>query len=137
MGRDGAGGMGRFLILVAVLFLGTRLGWMAAVDAAPMSDQLWYFQRAVGLLDGEGYSVGGRPTAFWPVGYPAFLAGLFAVTGPSLEAAKAANLALSAVALVFLRNGAPDLALTQFSVEALIVVLLTAVLLVLPLALPS
>ncbi|UEM02743.1 glycosyltransferase family 39 protein [Skermanella rosea] len=102
MRRDGAGGMSRFLILVAVLFLGTRLGWMTAVDAAPMSDQLWYFQRAVGLLDGQGYSVGGQPTAFWPVGYPAFLAGLFAVTGPSLEAAKAANLVLSAAALVFL-----------------------------------
>ena len=40
-------------------------------------------------------------------------------------------------ALVFMMNGAPDLALTQFAVESLIVVLLTLVLLVLPLDAPS
>jgi multicomponent Na+:H+ antiporter subunit A len=40
-------------------------------------------------------------------------------------------------ALVFLLNGAPDLALTQFAVESLVVVLLTAALLTLPLAAPS
>jgi multicomponent Na+:H+ antiporter subunit A len=39
-------------------------------------------------------------------------------------------------ALVFLVNGAPDLALTQFAVESLVVVLLTATLLALPLAAP-
>jgi len=39
-------------------------------------------------------------------------------------------------ALVFLMNGAPDLALTQFAVESLVVVLLTAALLALPLASP-
>ena len=38
--------------------------------------------------------------------------------------------------ITFAWFSAPDLALTQFSVEALIVVLLTAVLLVLPLAIP-
>ena len=74
---------------------------MLAVDAAPMSDQLWYFERAVGLLNGKGYAVQSQPTAFWPVGYPAFLAGLFAVFGPDIEVAKAANLVLSAVAMAF------------------------------------
>jgi multicomponent Na+:H+ antiporter subunit A len=39
-------------------------------------------------------------------------------------------------ALTFLLNGAPDLALTQFAVESLIVVLLTVALFVLPLAAP-
>jgi 4-amino-4-deoxy-L-arabinose transferase-like glycosyltransferase len=90
-----------FLLMIAALFLAPRIGWMLAVDAAPMSDQLWYFERAVGLLNGEGYAVQGQPTAFWPVGYPAFLAGLFAVFGPDIEAAKAANLVLSAVAMAF------------------------------------
>ncbi|UFN47925.1 DUF4040 domain-containing protein [Roseomonas sp. OT10] len=42
-----------------------------------------------------------------------------------------------ASALVFLLDGAPDLALTQFAVEALLVVLLAAVLLRLPLASPA
>jgi multicomponent Na+:H+ antiporter subunit A len=40
-------------------------------------------------------------------------------------------------ALTFMMNGAPDLALTQFAVESLVVVLLTVVLLVLPLQAPS
>jgi multicomponent Na+:H+ antiporter subunit A len=39
-------------------------------------------------------------------------------------------------ALTFLLNGAPDLALTQFAVESLIVVLLTVALFILPLAAP-
>ena len=91
----------RFFLIAALLFLAPRIGWMLAVDAAPMSDQLWYFERAVGMLNGEGYAVQGQPTAFWPIGYPAFLAGLFAVFGPSVEVAKAANLVLSGVAMVF------------------------------------
>ncbi|MDG2520701.1 proton-conducting transporter membrane subunit [Caulobacter segnis] len=41
-----------------------------------------------------------------------------------------------ALAITFMTNGAPDLALTQFTVETLIVVLLTAVLLAVPLANP-
>ena len=40
-------------------------------------------------------------------------------------------------ALTFLANGAPDLALTQFAVESLVVVLLTAALLAVPLAAPT
>ncbi|WP_347303034.1 hydrogen gas-evolving membrane-bound hydrogenase subunit E [Croceibacterium sp. TMG7-5b_MA50] len=39
-----------------------------------------------------------------------------------------------AIALTFMMNGAPDLALTQFAVEVLLVVLLTALLLAVPLA---
>ena len=48
----------------------------------------------------------------------------------------ATGLAGFAVAITFLMNGAPDLALTQFTVEALVVVLLTALLLAVPLASP-
>jgi len=40
------------------------------------------------------------------------------------------------IAITFMMNGAPDLALTQFTVEALLVVLLTALLLAVPLAAP-
>jgi len=42
-----------------------------------------------------------------------------------------------AIAITFLMNGAPDLALTQFTVEALLVVVLTALLLAVPLASPQ
>ncbi len=54
-----------------------------------------------------------------------------------LAAMIAAGLVGFSVALGFMFNGAPDLALTQFVVEALIVVLLTALLLAVPLVAPS
>ncbi len=54
-----------------------------------------------------------------------------------LAAMIAVGLAGLVAALTFMMNGAPDLALTQFAVESLLVVLLTVVLLVLPLRAPS
>lgn len=63
--------------------------------------------------------------------------GLAAARARSLLAAMiATGLAGLVAALTFLMNGAPDLALTQFAVESLLVVLLTAALLALPLAAP-
>ncbi|MBJ6120419.1 hydrogen gas-evolving membrane-bound hydrogenase subunit E [Sphingomonas mollis] len=64
----------------------------------------------------------------------------------ALAAARAKNLLTAmvavgltgfAVAITFMTNGAPDLAITQFAVEALIVVLLTALLLIVPLSVKS
>ncbi|WP_035486015.1 hydrogen gas-evolving membrane-bound hydrogenase subunit E [Geminicoccus roseus] len=81
----------------------------------------------------------------WPAGSPVqagSLAVLVIGVAGALAAARAhsllsgmlaVGLAGLAVALTFLMNGGPDLALTQFAVEALIVVLLTATLLALPL----
>lgn len=54
-----------------------------------------------------------------------------------LSAMIATGLTGFAIAITFMMNGAPDLALTQFTVEALLVVLLTALLLAVPLASPS
>ena len=54
-----------------------------------------------------------------------------------LAAMIATGLAGLVAALTFLVNGAPDLALTQFAVESLVVVLLTAALLALPLFAPT
>jgi multicomponent Na+:H+ antiporter subunit A len=62
---------------------------------------------------------------------------VFAARAQSLLAAMIGTGLVGLVAaLVFLMNGAPDLALTQFAVESLVVVLLTAALLPLPLAAP-
>ena len=63
--------------------------------------------------------------------------GLTACRARSLLAAMiATGVAGLVAALTFLINGAPDIALTQFAVESLVVVLLTAALLTLPLAAP-
>jgi hypothetical protein len=86
------------ICLAAALLL--RLGWILAVDARPIDDFSWYYDRAVGLAQGEGLTVKGVPTAYWPVGYPLMLAALFVVTGPSLLAAKLLNLLL-AMAIVW------------------------------------
>ncbi|MDP1028343.1 proton-conducting transporter membrane subunit [Sphingomonas sp. KR1UV-12] len=95
--------------------------------------------------------------ALWQAGAPLRLPGddpvrlaeaavaLVGVAG-ALAAARARNLLAAmiavgltgfAVAITFMLNGAPDLSITQFTVEALIVVLLTALLLVVPLDAPT
>lgn len=60
----------------------------------PISDFGWYFQRGQSIADGAGYSVNGVPTAYWPVGYPGFLAIIFSIFGDSLFLAKLANVIL-------------------------------------------
>lgn len=70
-----------------------RLVFMAAVNTMPVTDFWWYFERAVGIAQGEGYSVNGSPTAYWPVGYSGFLAPFLALK-PAVTVAKALNLLL-------------------------------------------
>lgn len=74
---------------------------------------------------------------------PAIVVGLMVAGGLAATRLRSLLAALVAVgvvgfgsALLFLLNGAPDLALTQFSVEALLVVILAALLLQLPLRPP-
>ena len=83
-------------IIVAVSVL-ARLPWVLIVHAVPTSDSYFYFLGAKSIAAGHGYSILGHPTAFFPVGWPGFLAGLFALTGPSYAAIEVLNLALWAV----------------------------------------
>lgn len=77
------------------VFIGTRLALLLFVPVEPSSDAMWYFSRAVNIVEHGSYSEGGFPTAYWPVGYPAFLALLFTFTGPHLAAVQFANLVLA------------------------------------------
>lgn len=77
-------------------FIGIRLALIVFVPVEPGSDALWYFNRASTLAEQGSYSENGLPTAFWPVGYPAFLALLFTFTGTHLAIAQFANLFLAA-----------------------------------------
>jgi len=107
----------------------------------------WLFAVALGLQERSRGAVLG---AFGPIalGHAASVALVVALVGlaGAVAAVRARSLLAAligtglvglVVALVFLVNGAPDLALTQFAVESLVVVLLTAALLTLPLAAPS
>ena len=69
-----------------------RVLWLALVPAVQAYDWLWYFQRGVDIAGGRGYAVEGIPTAYWPVGYPAFLGGVFYLFGPHVVAGQAANI---------------------------------------------
>lgn len=85
------------------------------------------------------------PGADTPLRLAEVLVGLTAAAGAVIAARTRTPLAAMvgvgltgfAIAITFLLNGAPDLALTQFTVEALLVVLLTALLLALPLRRPD
>lgn len=72
-----------------------RVVTLLAVPVVPTSDAAWYVARAIGIAAGEGYHEGPWRTAYWPVGFPAYLGAIFFVFGPHAIAAKIMNLVLS------------------------------------------
>lgn len=101
--------MGCFVLAFLV-----RLLWVSLIEISPVGDGTWYFRTALDLAEGRGYIAYDRafpldetntdmfagnpvPTAFWPVGYSAFLAGIFVLLGhvlPPLLLAKGSNIVL-------------------------------------------
>jgi 4-amino-4-deoxy-L-arabinose transferase-like glycosyltransferase len=79
---------------LGALSLAARLPWVVLVHSGPSSDSFFYYLGAKSIAAGHGYQILGHPTAFFPVGWPAFLAGIFLVAGPSFLAVKIANLVL-------------------------------------------
>ena len=89
-----------WLVLIVAAGLALRLTWTLAAQTAPVSDAAFYDGLAWRLAQGMGYATaGGTPTAFLPVGYPAFLAALYAVFGHSWTAAGIANALLGALSV--------------------------------------
>lgn len=91
-----------FVPLCFAVFVGIRLALVLLVPVEPSSDGAWYFGRAITIAEEGSYSENGRPTAYWPVGYPAFLSLLFTLTGPKLIAAQFANIFFAAVSFALL-----------------------------------
>ena len=77
------------LVVIVVVAFALRLGWVLAVRTGPPADfgvpgdQYSYYYYAREIADGRGYVsfVTGDPTAYYPIGFPAILAGLFWVVG--------------------------------------------------------
>lgn len=89
----------------ALAFLiASRLTLILSFDVAPTSDMGWYYSRALEILATGRYAEGGVATAYWPVGYPGFLAGLMASLGPSVRVGQLANLVLSVACLVLMHR---------------------------------
>jgi 4-amino-4-deoxy-L-arabinose transferase-like glycosyltransferase len=96
----------RALLGVALLAFALRAGWVALARLDPFEDDVFdatfYHVTATRLAAGQGYTrLGGAPTAVWPPGYPLLLAGVYAVSGGSVLAAKLANAAYGALAALF------------------------------------
>lgn len=93
----------RSLLWVALaLLVASRLTLIFMIDVQPTSDMGWYYQRAIDLVESGQYAEDGVPTAYWPVGYAAFLAGVMVLAGKSVLAGQLANLVLSLFCMLLL-----------------------------------
>ena len=90
------------MVLILLVAFCLRLGWVLAFQQPPGPDADSYDALGWRLATGQGY-VGddGKPTAYWPVGYPALLAVVYLVWGHSWLAAGVMN-AILGTAIVFL-----------------------------------
>ena len=90
-----------YLPTVIALAFAIRLCWILYFHPKPVSDFAFYFRGAESIVRGHGYTHFGRfVTAYFPIGYPLFLALLFWVSGVSITVALTANLVFSVVSLV-------------------------------------
>ena len=89
---------------ILAVALSARAGYLLAsgrLDAPPKWDERHYHTYAVNLLAGKGYTRDGTtPTSFWPPGYPAFLAGVYAVFGISPSAARIVQIAIDVLTVL-------------------------------------
>jgi 4-amino-4-deoxy-L-arabinose transferase-like glycosyltransferase len=101
-----------WLAAIFLLALVLRVTWAHFVDPSPadgrVDDAAVYHRMALSIKNGDGFQwedgfsgpPGGpfnmAPTAYWSVGYPAALAGVYAVTDSSVPAAKLFNALLGA-----------------------------------------
>jgi 4-amino-4-deoxy-L-arabinose transferase-like glycosyltransferase len=104
-GRRWAAGFAEARWVVPAIFAGgllLRLALILLLPQTPVSDGAFYFERAAEMAAGLGYQEEGHPTAFWPVGYPALLAGTMMLFGENLFGAMLLNLlaAAATIALV-------------------------------------
>ena len=83
-----------------VVGIALRLDWALTITPGLGSEARWYQSHALSLANGEGYHEDGLPTAYHPIGYPAFLALLYWCFGPEPVVGRLGNTALSLVTLV-------------------------------------
>lgn len=77
----------KWIVLIIALSFLLRLAWIIYIPALPVSDFVQHYNLAEDLSAGLGYGYP-EPTAYRPVGYPAFLALLFHIFGVNLFIAK-------------------------------------------------
>ncbi len=96
---------GRSLWVWALLLLvGSRLALLMLLEVEQSSDALWYYDRAREMLATGRYAEEGVSTAYWPVGYPAFLAGVMAVFGTEAVVGQITQLVVALITLLLLHR---------------------------------
>ncbi len=91
-----------FVAACLILGLILRLGISLLLPLDQMSDSLWYLHRAMEIAHGQGYQEGGFPTAYWPVGWPAILAGAIWLVKSPAVAIVGLNLLAAAATMVLI-----------------------------------
>jgi 4-amino-4-deoxy-L-arabinose transferase-like glycosyltransferase len=105
-----------WLLAIFLVALALRVTWIHYVDPSPtdgrIDDAAVYHRTAVAISNGEGFQwedgfsgpPGGpfkmEPTAYWSVGYPAMLAGVYLLTDTNILSAKLLNAVLGAATCV-------------------------------------
>jgi 4-amino-4-deoxy-L-arabinose transferase-like glycosyltransferase len=84
----------RPLIPLLVLAGGLRFAWVLLVPNGQYSDSVWYDGAAANLAASGIYGPDGVPSAWFPPGYPLFLAALYKFSGHEQLVGKLANVAL-------------------------------------------
>ncbi len=91
-----------FLPICFLVALSIRLIYILLITTIPdVADSKWYYDRALSIINGNGVAIDGKPTAYWPVGYAFFLAGIFKVFGVSVFLAKCANILMYLLSMFF------------------------------------
>lgn len=86
----------RWLALLAGAVIVPRLVWIFAMPTVPFDDFAMYDTFAKRIVAGLGYvEKDGSPTAYWPVGYAVFLAGIYRAVGHHYFVVKLAQVALA------------------------------------------
>jgi 4-amino-4-deoxy-L-arabinose transferase-like glycosyltransferase len=77
-----------FFTIIFLVAFGVRGCAVLSQPETPIADAADYHQIAASLADGRGYvNAAGKPTAWRPPGYPAFLSLIYRIGGPSVLAA--------------------------------------------------
>jgi 4-amino-4-deoxy-L-arabinose transferase-like glycosyltransferase len=111
-GQGGPSARNRQLVLLFCFVIPAllRLGVVLLVPWQPYVDDSWYLDKAIHLAHGQGYYDMGHITAYFPVGYPALLAGVFQIFGATQKVAQGVNVVLSVATIVLVYRIALQLA---------------------------
>ncbi len=109
----------RWLTLIVGVALAIRVVWVLVFQTAPVYDPKNYDILAWRLASGQGYvNADGESTAFWPVGFPAFLAAVYLVFGYSWTAAGIVNGFLGSISVLMTYRLAREVLSSQSSLVA-------------------